>query len=493
MEIMKLLSCYTWEAKIAIVLASFVVEYSQYRLVSLLCNDNPFAKLVGIMKHKREDVEEINYVTKFEKIISLVKVSIEVTKFISKFSCLPSKYISNKAEPMVAASSQIPIAVYWITRVVVACASEFTQIFLGQSQTLQKFLARVKWKTVLLFISDLDISSEIFLLKKIYLESREKAELQYEIVWLPIVRKIEQDEEFKQKFEDLKLKMPCRGKVLEGGVELLEEADCGGVGSAGKVANPNAFRMLWTWGNAAYPFNQSHELDMWSRQEWSLKFLVDGIDQTFTKWIQEDKVICLYGGEDYEWIQEFITRSKQVANAAGIQIEMVYMGKNTSKQHIKKLTEILAGRSLFWEDPTLITSYFWKRIKSMMHSKIHHGAKVGAVKETGDHILVEVLNMLMLGGSDQGWALIGQGAGSGPGKIARAKGDVILKALVEFKSWSAEIKHEGFVTALNGYLAGRKSKEHCSRLILLELDDIRAVVVCPECRRPMKNYRCCTD
>lgn len=197
----------------------------------------------------------------------------------------------------------------------------------------------------------------------------------------------------------------------------------------------------------------------------------------------------MYGGENYEWIQEFVTTSRQVANAAAIQLEMVYMGKNTSQERIKKLTQILAGRSLCWEDPAY-SSYFWKRIKSIINSKIHHGANVGKVKDTGDHILVELLNMLMLGESDQGWALISRGAGSETGGIARAKGDVILKALIEFKMWSTEAKHKGFVKALDNYLAGRRAKEHCSRIYVVEIGDNIPEV---ECSHLMKKYRCCCN
>lgn len=201
----------------------------------------------------------------------------------------------------------------------------------------------------------------------------------------------------------------------------------------------------------------------------------------------------MYGGENYEWIQEFVTTSRQVANAAAIQLEMVYMGKNTSQERIKKIIEIVAGRSLCWEDPAY-TCYFWKRIKSIMNSKIHHGASVGKLKETGDHILVELLNMLMLGESHQGWALISQGTGAETGKIARDKGDVILKALVEFKTWSTEAKHKGFVNALDNYLAGHRAKEHCRQILVFEIgDNTPEVVVCKEGCHLVKKYPCCND
>ncbi|KAH6761502.1 hypothetical protein C2S52_018935 [Perilla frutescens var. hirtella] len=120
--------------------------------------------------------------------------------------------------------------------------------------------------------------------------------------------------------------------------------------------------------------------------------------------------------------------------------------------------------------------------------QVHHGAKVD-----DDPILGEMLHMLTLGEHEQGWALISHGAG----KIARAKGDVILKALVEFEKWSVEVKHKGFVVAMNDYIEGHRSVEHhCNRLILPGIEDIPGAVVCTECHRPMEKfivYRCCTE
>lgn len=592
MEILKLLSSYTWEAKIVIVLASYVVDYAQFSLLTKLYTTHPLAQLIAILKQIPQNIDHLSDLikSKLHTIVSLINLSIEVTKFITKFNTLPSKYISNDAQPMVVALAQIPIAVYWITRVVVACASQITEI-LGITQVIssytetwdlssleqkivsiqttfniqldlcykyieekkqiehvqtiketieqtsrdstvyvdnQKILQLIiyvkdgslplasgpdkttkvgvdvlKGKTVLLLISDLEISyDEIFILTQIYQASRKDTNLQYEIVWLPIAENV--DEEFDKKFFDLKKKMPWytveHPSLLEAAVTRYVKEEWHysrkpilvALDPQGKVSSPNAYHMLWTWGNAAYPFTVSRDLELWSSQEWSLKLLVNDIDLTISKWMKEEKVICLYGGENYEWIQEFVTTGKELANSAGIKIEMVYVGKNTTKERIKKLSEILGGRSLVWENPAF-TWYFWTRIESMMYSKIQHGAKVATDKESGDYILVEVLNMLTLGGSDQGWGLISQGGGS---KIARAKGDVILKALLEFKTWSVEVKQKGFVGALNAYLAGRHTKEHCNRLILPGLDDIPEMVVCTECHRPMEKYimyRCCNE
>lgn len=221
--------------------------------------------------------------------------------------------------------------------------------------------------------------------------------------------------------------------------------------------------------------------------------------------IEGKKVICLYGGENYEWIREFIKAARDVAAAAPIDLQMVYIGKaKSSEDRLRRLNDVVAGRSEIWDDPTSIW-YFWKRLESMMYSKIHHGAKVvpeeatGSIENpvAGDHILGEVLTLLTFGGSEQGWALFSQGMGLGPGQMARAKDDLMLKGLVEFGKWAEFARQpNGFVPALNDYLLGLHTKDHCNRLILPGVDDIPEMVVCTECHRPMEKYymyRCCTD
>jgi hypothetical protein len=63
---------------------------------------------------------------------------------------------------------------------------------------------------VLLLISDLDIShEEVFFLDSMYKESLKRPDIQYEVVWLPIVDRLTpSNEEYQQKFEHLQSTMP---------------------------------------------------------------------------------------------------------------------------------------------------------------------------------------------------------------------------------------------------------------------------------------------
>lgn len=378
----------------------------------------------------------------------------------------------------------------------------------GPDVTLELGVEALKGKTVLLLISSLEISQEeITKLSEFYKESRTNAKLQYEIVWLPIVEKSVSVEKIEKEFAELKTKMPWHTLVKPGmlkpGVaryakeewKYSKKSIMVALDQQGRVVNQNVFHTLWTWGNEVYPFSLEHELTLWNRKQWSLKLLVDEKHKNISTWIEEDKVICLYGGEKHEWIEELVKTTKQIQRKANINLEMVYIGKETSTERITKITEIVGGRSVCFD--TTESNDFWKRIECMMYSKVHHGAKVKTEKEACDPILKELVNMLTLGESDKGWAVISQGAGLGFGKIARGKGDVIVKALTtEFKEWREEIEKKTFVVALHEYLAGRPAAEHhCNRLILPGMDDIPELVGCSECGLPMEKYimyRCCT-
>ena len=205
--------------------------------------------------------------------------------------------------------------------------------------------------------------------------------------------------------------------------------------------------------------------------------------------IAKGMIVCLYGGEDIEWIRKFTTTAQEVAKTAKINLEIFYVGKSKSKEKVRRNSEIIKKQqfSRFWPDPTLIW-FFWTRLESMLYSKLQHGKTV-----ENDHIMQEVMTMLSFDGSDQGWALV-----YGPsGAMARAKGDIALTGLQQFDQWKEEAEQNQFVPALKKRLEDLHLPQHCNRLILPGINGgIPETVVCAECARPMEKffmYRCCTD
>lgn len=202
----------------------------------------------------------------------------------------------------------------------------------------------------------------------------------------------------------------------------------------------------------------------------------------------EQKHICLYGGEDLEWVRKFTALMRAVARAAGIELEMLYVGKSNPKEKVRRIISTISVEKLSHTlpDPTLIW-FFWVRLESMWHSKMKFGTKVQQ-----DLITQEIVTMLSFDGSDQGWAVISRGP-----HMAKAKDETILKCLTEYTTWEPNVPEKSFVVAMNDYLNENRTPYHCNRLILPgEAGRIPEKVVCAECGRRMEEfimYRCCTD
>ncbi|XP_058092436.1 protein SIEVE ELEMENT OCCLUSION B-like [Magnolia sinica] len=359
-------------------------------------------------------------------------------------------------------------------------------------------------KIVILFISDLDVShDELMILTQIYNDTHHgKLERQYEIVWLPVIDKsIEWTDVKNDLFIHLASSMPWYSvhhpSVLEPAVirfikdvwhfekkPMLVVLD-----AQGRVVCPNALHMMWIWGSLAFPFTSLREETLWKDEIWRLELLADEIDPVILQWVREGRYICLYGGEDIEWIRRFTAAVKNVIHVTQIPIEMVYVGKSNPKERVRKIIATIDNEKLSstWRDLTLIW-FFWSRLESMWHSKMLHGRTI-----ENDNIMQEVMMMLTYDGSDHGWAVISKGST----EIVKSHGKTILDCLTQIDTWKANIELEGFIPALTNALIPYHTPEHCVRLILPgTTGKIPEKVVCAECKRPMEKYilyRCCTD
>ncbi|KAG9446472.1 hypothetical protein H6P81_012600 [Aristolochia fimbriata] len=361
-------------------------------------------------------------------------------------------------------------------------------------------------KIVMLLISDLDISNEeVYVLAQIYNDTAEhggKMERHYEVVWLPVADRGQWTEAKEEAFNRNVAVMPwyslAHPSLLDRAVikyiremwhfekrPLLVVLD-----PQGKVVCPNAFHMMWIWGSLAYPFSSLREENLWKEETWRLELLVDEIDPMILSWMKEGRFVCLYGGEDIQWIRKFTAAMKRVANEARIPLEMIYVGKSNPNQRLRRVVNTIAEENLsgYWQDLAMMW-FFWVRLESMWHSKMQHGRTI-----ENDAIMQEVMTMLSFDGSDEGWALIAHGSTD----IVKSHGKKILDCISEYDAWKESVEVEGFLPALANALLPYQTHEHCTRLILpgntgkLPMEN----VVCAECKRPMEKYilyRCCTD
>ncbi|KAI7996512.1 Protein SIEVE ELEMENT OCCLUSION B [Camellia lanceoleosa] len=605
LALLKILSSFSWDAKVVIALAAFSMNYSR---LWLLLGSNPLASsLVQLTELtqlpdmiKRTDSLKL----KFEAMTNLIKVMLDVTKCIVEFKELPSQYIALNPPEMVAATASISIAVYWTLRSIVACALQI-KYFIGMrlehmakteedwdlSSLAQKLtnihnhlqkqldlclqfseekgdierfqglvkllqmthidnlkilksliyakddqlplvdgstkrrvsphIARFKCcnykslaqfelyidvlrrKNVLLLISNLDFShEEHFILGQMYTKSRQHPTTTYEVVWVPIVdRTTPWDEVEQRKFKSIQVSMPWFSvhhpslldptaiKYIKEVWHFNKKPLLVVLDPHGKVVNPNAIHMCWIWGNMAFPCTTLTEEALWEGSTWTIELLADSIDQSILNWIKDGKYICLYGGENLDWIRRFTNRARVVAEAAGILLEMMYVGKNNPRKKVWKISNVILAEKLshILPDPTLIW-FFWVRLESMWHSKMQHGKTI-----ENDPIMNEITTILSFDGSDKGWAVISQGKS----EMAKAKGDAILKSLALFDQWKDRIGEVGFVNALNDNLNELLTPQHCDHLIFpCTAENIPETIVCATCKTHMEKfimYRCCRD
>ncbi|CAK9143950.1 unnamed protein product [Ilex paraguariensis] len=582
MAILKMLSSYSWAAKMVISLAAFAINQGEFWLIGQLYGTDPLAKSLAGLKQLPEIIERHNsQKSGLDAMTNLIKVMVDVTKSMIDFEELPSQYLSPDQPPLSIAMAYFPTAVYLTIQSMMACATQITspsiksyQLMTTNARQLSELAHRVQFihedlktqlalcyqyiakkkhdeyfqmlvrlfemshfdnikvlkpiiynkddllplkdgsnkprvkvnvlqsRNILLLISDLDLSQdEIRVLAHIY-DSRIKQNIQYEVVWLPITdRSNPLNAEHQQKFKKLQSMMPWYSVFHPSLVEpavikfvkevwnFEKKMILVPIDPRGKVVSPNALHMVWIWGNMSYPFTRVREEALWRKEAWRLNLLVDGIDRDILGWIAQEKFICLFGGEDIEWIRRFTTTAKDVAKAAGIDLKMVYVGKSSAKERVQRVSDQIKKNqfSSWLADPTLVW-YFWARLESMLYSKVQYHENFA-----NDEIVREVVTLVGYDGSDQGWAVISRGTA----EITKAKGDTFLTTLTKFKEWEDSAKQYGFVQALRDYFQRLHTPQHCNRLVLPGIDGgISEMMVCSDCGRPMEKYylyRCCID
>ncbi|PON42304.1 Sieve element occlusion [Parasponia andersonii] len=364
-------------------------------------------------------------------------------------------------------------------------------------------------KVVALFITDIDPeltrAHEYAILQQMYAEKRHnptRSESQYEVVWVPVTD-FWNDEKYRH-FERLRDQMewysvhhpsiitPVVLRFFKEKWNFNKKPLLVVMDNQGKIVHLNAIHMMCIWGSLAYPFSINKEKLLWEETSWTIDLLTDGLDPNVVTWIQEQRHICLYGGEDLDWIRKFTRTAKEVARESGLNLELLYVGK--SKPHEKATRNIIdtiikenLSRTLDWN----LIWYFWVRLESMWYSK---GQLTPAENIKNDRVMLGIIAMLSYGSSSQGWAAISRGYG----EMVKGSGEHIYKGLSEHGRWKPREDEIGFVPALDEYLTKihHDAPHHCTSLILPATGAMPDTVACSECGRLMERYtmfRCCLD
>ncbi|XP_074294688.1 protein SIEVE ELEMENT OCCLUSION B-like [Silene latifolia] len=364
----------------------------------------------------------------------------------------------------------------------------------------------LKGKTVLLFISDLDVSEEeLAILDKIYKESKRKdKEFSYEIVWIPLVDQMTKENE--QKFKELQYKMSwytlfhpslldaVSKRFIREYLGFAKKQIIVGIDSVGKETTRDAYHLILIWGNSAYPFTKEKVEELWKKETWKPDFLLASIIPEFSKWAaQPNTHVCIFGGEDIEWIRKFTTTVKEQFTKTGIKIEFVYIGKPNAKKAVERIIKEITAEKIAHSLPNVTSvTYFWTRLESMLYTRMQYSHN----NVDNDNIIKQVMSVLSFGSGHEGWASIGK---PGTTEIIQAKGDQIIASISkpEFVNGQKEYGIVGSISQIITHIPGNNTGFHCNRIELPSVAGagVPTKVVCTDCHRPMEKYilyKCCT-
>lgn len=198
----------------------------------------------------------------------------------------------------------------------------------------------------------------------------------------------------------------------------------------------------------------------------------------------------MYGGDDIEWIRKFTREAHAVARALQVAVEMVYVGRSHNKELVRRVTDAIVVEQLShcWQEQTMIW-YFWTRIESMIYSKF----QLNKVHDHGDVILQEIQRLHSHDKSHGGWAILAKGSHI----VVHGHGKIALVTLQELEMWKQKATQEGFDKGYSAHYHELHRKEFpCHRIEFPSNIKVPNSMLCPDCRRHMKNYNsfiCCHE
>ncbi|XWS69116.1 hypothetical protein CRYUN_Cryun04dG0151700 [Craigia yunnanensis] len=357
-------------------------------------------------------------------------------------------------------------------------------------------VSELKSKVVLLLVSKPDLlplEQLLFLVHQTYDHPhRKKVEGSYAIIWVPISFSETWTDTEEKWFNFLSNSMPCYSvrqpwSLYPAVINFMkQEWNYGGeaimvvLDSEKTITNLNALDMVFIWGSEAYPFSLSRENELWDGEQWTMQLITNEIHPILTQWVEEGRNICIYGSENLDWIREFSANIKEIKDA-GVQLEMIYVGKNNPDEHVKHILitirRELHGSLLCFTKVQL----FWLRLESMRRSK----SRLGNTAST-DHILAEVL-ALLYNNDDNGWAVFGKGMST---DIVRVQGGEIIQCLNLFQQWGENVAQLEFIGALRTALEPPLVDGPCNHTEVIPYSDglIEGSIVCQKCKRIMKKF-----
>ncbi|KAL7110368.1 hypothetical protein ACP275_05G021500 [Erythranthe tilingii] len=238
----------------------------------------------------------------------------------------------------------------------------------------------------------------------------------------------------------------------------------------GVVVNSNAMDMVWIWGGKAFPFSSSRGKEIRENENWTLNFMINGIDSLLSELVEGGKNICIYGSDNLEWIREFNSKTKKIKSTilGNIQFEPVYVGCNNPGENVKDIIETVHQENLSASLTFDKVRLFWFRLEAI--KKCNFSGKIG-----------EEVAKLLDSNSNFGWAVIGGGSFSTD--VMKLDRERVEEWFDKFPFWCKNVEETGLVEPI---LDGEKCNYH--ELVAYEEGLIEKIVICGSCKRPIDKF-----
>ncbi|KAE8701071.1 hypothetical protein F3Y22_tig00110548pilonHSYRG00113 [Hibiscus syriacus] len=292
LKLLETLKSHSCNKKVVLALAAFTANLGEYMLLLQRGNTNSLSSSVAFLRQVSE-IEHLNALT--EEVTKLVQAirNLEMlnAKLVMKLHQWNTSLTTEAGKELIIQLENEVSQIYAILK----HHYNSCKVYIGKEiedayQSLLKLMQRPG-------------GGDIVEILNRFLGGQGKKTDSYEIVWLPVVDGLYNQ----QKFMKLKGHMKCPIAVF-----LTPE---------GEVTCQNALPLLWTWGNQAFPFTAEAVKTLWH--------------------IAEGKLVCLYGGGSMDWIQQFTAGIKVVFARIGVTVEMVYVCKNNAKVWTGKGKEVI--------------------------------------------------------------------------------------------------------------------------------------------------------
>nr|XP_027099916.1 protein SIEVE ELEMENT OCCLUSION C-like [Coffea arabica] len=356
-------------------------------------------------------------------------------------------------------------------------------------------LSELKNKVVILLIS----KPELLPIEKIFLlvhqtydhPHQEKIGGSYVVLWVPLSSSHGWSHADKISFQFLSGSLPFwslkQPGLLNSAVvnfiiqewNFKEEAMMVVLDTNGMITNSNAMDMIWIWGAKAFPFSISREKELWEVEKWTLQLMIDGIDPLLTNWIEEGKNFCIFGSGNADWIRNFSSKIKEVSNTE-LQLEVIYVGWRSPTEKLQSILRIIEQENLCTYLTFTKIRFFWLRLESMK-------SLTSRQENNDDDMSKEILGLLEVDDSDDGWVLIG--TGSLPGLI-KLQGQKVTEFFDLFPVWAENLGTMGIVGAIKSALEPTLSTGPCDHAEILAFNEglLKGPVFCAVCKRLKEKY-----